>query len=106
MTGAADLIDADRLRTLLPGVRVEYHPSLNSTQDLAHRLAADPNTKLPVLVVAEEQTAGRGRGANRWWTGPRGAGGAGCVDHQRAEDQASPQKRELMEKQVRGRLRQ
>ncbi|MEX0979142.1 MAG: biotin--[acetyl-CoA-carboxylase] ligase, partial [Pirellulales bacterium] len=24
---------------------------------------------LPLVVVAEEQTAGRGRGANRWWTG-------------------------------------
>jgi BirA family transcriptional regulator, biotin operon repressor / biotin---[acetyl-CoA-carboxylase] ligase len=25
---------------------------------------------LPVLVLADRQTAGRGRGANRWWTGP------------------------------------
>jgi BirA family biotin operon repressor/biotin-[acetyl-CoA-carboxylase] ligase len=24
---------------------------------------------LPLLIVADEQTAGRGRGANRWWTG-------------------------------------
>ncbi len=69
MTATADLIDADRLRTLIPGVRVEYHASLRSTQDLAHQLAADPATKLPLLVVAEEQTAGRGRGTNRWWTG-------------------------------------
>jgi len=26
--------------------------------------------KLPLLILAEQQTAGRGRGANRWWTGP------------------------------------
>ena len=26
--------------------------------------------ELPLLVVAERQTAGRGHGANRWWTGP------------------------------------
>src|SRR5258708_4104886 len=24
----------------------------------------------PLLVVGDSQTAGRGRGANRWWTGP------------------------------------
>lgn len=28
------------------------------------------STELPALVVTESQTAGRGRGANRWWSGP------------------------------------
>ncbi|MEM9703137.1 MAG: biotin--[acetyl-CoA-carboxylase] ligase, partial [Planctomycetota bacterium] len=30
--------------------------------------AADPS-RLPLLVVAERQTAGRGRGGRRWWSG-------------------------------------
>ena len=25
---------------------------------------------MPLLVIADQQTSGRGRGANRWWTGP------------------------------------
>jgi BirA family biotin operon repressor/biotin-[acetyl-CoA-carboxylase] ligase len=49
--------------------RVEHHPSLGSTNDRARVLAADHQAQLPILVVAEEQTAGRGRGENRWWTG-------------------------------------
>ncbi len=50
--------------------RVEYHATLGSTQDRAHELArAGDAGELPLLIVAEEQTSGRGRGANRWWTG-------------------------------------
>ncbi|HUY92027.1 MAG TPA: biotin--[acetyl-CoA-carboxylase] ligase [Pirellulales bacterium] len=48
--------------------RVEHHPRLTSTNDHA-RLAATEAGELPLLVIADEQTAGRGRGANRWWTG-------------------------------------
>jgi BirA family biotin operon repressor/biotin-[acetyl-CoA-carboxylase] ligase len=50
--------------------RVEHHPTLTSTNDHARELAAQSPAELPLLVVADEQTAGRGRGANRWWTGP------------------------------------
>jgi BirA family transcriptional regulator, biotin operon repressor / biotin---[acetyl-CoA-carboxylase] ligase len=50
--------------------RVEYHPTVASTNDRAARLAAQGARDLPLLVVADQQTAGRGRGANRWWTGP------------------------------------
>jgi BirA family transcriptional regulator, biotin operon repressor / biotin---[acetyl-CoA-carboxylase] ligase len=42
---------------------------LESTNDYAKQLAAGNPGALPLLVIAEEQTAGRGRGANRWWTG-------------------------------------
>ena len=34
------------------------------------RLAARDGGELPLLVVADRQTAGRGRATNRWWTGP------------------------------------
>jgi BirA family biotin operon repressor/biotin-[acetyl-CoA-carboxylase] ligase len=54
--------------------RVEHHPTLTSTNDHARVAAAEPG-ELPLLVIADEQTAGRGRGANRWWTG---AGSLAC----------------------------
>lgn len=50
--------------------RVEQYRTLASSNDLAKRRAADGENRLPLLIVAEEQTAGRGRGGNRWWTGP------------------------------------
>jgi BirA family transcriptional regulator, biotin operon repressor / biotin---[acetyl-CoA-carboxylase] ligase len=62
-------IDVDRLLSQCPLVAVEYRESLDSTQDRAAALAAD-GARGPLLVVADRQTAGRGRGANRWWTGP------------------------------------
>lgn len=49
--------------------RAEYFPSLGSTNDHARERAAMLARDVRLLVVADEQTAGRGRGANRWWTG-------------------------------------
>ena len=31
--------------------------------------AGQPAGDLPLLITADTQTAGRGRGSNRWWTG-------------------------------------
>jgi BirA family biotin operon repressor/biotin-[acetyl-CoA-carboxylase] ligase len=50
--------------------RVELHGELPSTNDLALQRAADEGVLAPLLVLAERQTAGRGRGANRWWSAP------------------------------------
>jgi BirA family biotin operon repressor/biotin-[acetyl-CoA-carboxylase] ligase len=49
---------------------VEHHATLGSTNDRAKVLAREGGADLPALVLADEQSAGRGRGANRWWTGP------------------------------------
>ncbi len=49
--------------------QVEHFASLPSTQDRAREAAANPLATLPLLVIADEQTAGRGRGGNTWWTG-------------------------------------
>jgi BirA family biotin operon repressor/biotin-[acetyl-CoA-carboxylase] ligase len=66
----SDPFDLKRLAGASFLARVEYHPELSSTQDRAHEIAAQgAATELPVLVVADVQKAGRGRGANRWWTG-------------------------------------
>ncbi len=49
--------------------RVEYRATVDSTNDRAAQLASQGVKELPLLVVADRQTTGRGRGANRWWTG-------------------------------------
>ena len=41
---------------------------LPSTNDHALQLAAQTDLPTPLLVLAEEQTAGRGRGSHRWWS--------------------------------------
>jgi BirA family biotin operon repressor/biotin-[acetyl-CoA-carboxylase] ligase len=47
----------------------ERHASIASTNDRAIAAAGEPGVRLPLLVLADAQTAGRGRGSNRWWTG-------------------------------------
>lgn len=54
-------------QTFLAGA--EYHQVIDSTNNRAKVLAASNQVPLPYLVLAEEQSAGRGRGSNRWWTG-------------------------------------
>jgi BirA family transcriptional regulator, biotin operon repressor / biotin---[acetyl-CoA-carboxylase] ligase len=48
----------------------EHREQLGSTNDRCLERARQGATHLPLLVIADRQTAGRGRGANRWWTGP------------------------------------
>lgn len=48
---------------------VEHLEEVTSTQDVARQRATIPETTLPLLVVADRQTAGRGRDDRRWWTG-------------------------------------
>lgn len=47
---------------------VEFHQELASTNDRGLELARSQERALPCLIVAESQTKGRGRGANRWWS--------------------------------------
>jgi BirA family biotin operon repressor/biotin-[acetyl-CoA-carboxylase] ligase len=47
---------------------VEIYDLLGSTNDRAAELARETNIELPALVVARHQTAGRGRGQNKWWS--------------------------------------
>jgi BirA family transcriptional regulator, biotin operon repressor / biotin---[acetyl-CoA-carboxylase] ligase len=47
----------------------EHREELGSTNNRAHERAKQGATHLPLLVIADRQTAGRGRGGNRWWTG-------------------------------------
>lgn len=53
---------------------VECFASISSTNDyLKGLLAHKEPPQLPFLVLAETQTAGRGRGSNTWWSG------SGCL---------------------------
>ncbi len=64
-----DVIDVARILSQGLVAQVEYFDSIDSTHNLAHLRARESDVRLPLLVLAESQTAGRGRGQNRWWTG-------------------------------------
>ena len=59
-----------RLRTKWAGREMVYHDSLESTNRLARELAAQ-GAKEGTLVIANEQTGGRGR-RGRGWVSPKG----------------------------------
>jgi BirA family biotin operon repressor/biotin-[acetyl-CoA-carboxylase] ligase len=61
-------IDRQRLQQTAAVAEVDWHAELPSTNDRALALAvtAQPD-QLPLLVVAERQVMGRGRGSNQWW---------------------------------------
>ena len=69
------LLDVDRLQRLLhtgfTGRTVIYRESATSTMDIARREAQAGDAE-GAIVIAEEQTAGRGR-MGRAWVSPRGA---------------------------------
>jgi BirA family biotin operon repressor/biotin-[acetyl-CoA-carboxylase] ligase len=60
--------DAGAIRSSTRIRHVEIHDSLASTNDRATQLAVEGGLELPALIVAGRQTAGRGRGANSWWS--------------------------------------
>lgn len=66
-----DGLSADELARHLGLPRVALYDAVGSTLDVAHRLA--PEAASGTLVVADEQTAGRGRQGRRWQSEP-GAG--------------------------------
>jgi len=47
---------------------VRYHETVDSTNDAAFRVCEAEDFATPMLVVTGQQTAGRGRGANQWWS--------------------------------------
>lgn len=48
--------------------QIDFHWEIDSTNNRALQLAELAETATPTLVLAEQQTSGRGRGANRWWS--------------------------------------
>jgi BirA family biotin operon repressor/biotin-[acetyl-CoA-carboxylase] ligase len=66
-----DGISASELAEQIGVPRVELHASVSSTLDVAHAIAADAPSG--TVIVADEQTSGRGRHGRRW-ASPPGAG--------------------------------
>jgi len=66
---SADRFDAGLL--LAAGLAHVVHvEEAGSTMDLARRLAGDPAAPLPLAVVVDRQTSGRGRRGAGWWQAP------------------------------------
>jgi len=68
MNHTIDGMDAGALAAALSAPRVVLLPSVTSTMDEAHRLGAE-GAPGGTVVIADEQTAGRGRGGKRWASG-------------------------------------
>jgi BirA family biotin operon repressor/biotin-[acetyl-CoA-carboxylase] ligase len=62
--------DLDRIRSSVYVREVEFHAEIGSTNDRATELVRKHQLDCPILVLAACQSAGRGRGSNRWWSGP------------------------------------
>ncbi len=63
-------LDLDRIRQASFVRAVEWHNVISSTNDRGMELARSADLVTPTLILAGEQTAGRGRGLNRWWSEP------------------------------------
>jgi BirA family biotin operon repressor/biotin-[acetyl-CoA-carboxylase] ligase len=63
----------DVLRQGLKPFRLLFFPRLRSTNDHAAVLRKRGSLFAPAVVVAARQTAGRGRGANTWYSAPAGS---------------------------------
>jgi BirA family biotin operon repressor/biotin-[acetyl-CoA-carboxylase] ligase len=62
-----DPFDLHRIRDETFVAEVDFHWQLGSTN--THALQrAERQVRTPLLVLAEQQTAGRGRGNHRWWS--------------------------------------
>jgi BirA family biotin operon repressor/biotin-[acetyl-CoA-carboxylase] ligase len=69
---------------------VERHARLGSTMERARELAADPAAPLPVVVIADVQTAGRGRRGARWWQAPGSLAASLVLDERAAGAAVQP----------------
>lgn len=68
MTAACETFDLECIRRNSFIRDVEWHAVISSTNDRGIRAARDGAAATPLLILAGSQTAGRGRGANRWWS--------------------------------------
>lgn len=70
LPSSLDPIDPVALREDAGLGHVDVLPEAESTMDRARALACDPAVAAPAVVVADRQTAGRGRRGAGWWQPP------------------------------------
>ena len=78
-----DAFDLKRIEAETFVAEIAYRPEVSSTNDWALELAREGGRRLPLLALASQQTQGRGRGTNRWWSAP------GALTFRRREESAS-----------------
>src|SRR6266566_2333174 len=64
----ANSFDLPRLKKVLKPFRLHFFPRLRSTNDHAALLRKRGDLFAPAVVLAARQIAGRGRGANTWFS--------------------------------------
>lgn len=62
--------DLDRIVRDTFVAEILYHKTVDSTNDSALDLCRREDLRSPFLVLTSQQTSGRGRGTNRWWSAP------------------------------------
>ena len=62
-----DAFDLGRIEAETFVAEIVYHAEVASTNDQALELACEAGRRLPLLVLVQRQTRGRGRGTNPWW---------------------------------------
>jgi len=85
-----DPIDPQSLRVATGLGTVEVLPEAGSTMDRGREIAADPAADLPAAVIADRQTAGRGRRGAGWWQPPGGLAVSIVVDGSVSPDGPRP----------------
>lgn len=68
MSAGANVFDLSALRERLKPFKLHWYPTLCSTSDEAAELRRRGELFAPAVVLAGEQTAGRGRGHHSWWS--------------------------------------
>ena len=82
-----DPLDRQAVERATGLVAIEVLSEVTSTMERARALAADPGVALPVAVVANRQTAGRGRRGAGWWQAPGSLATSLVVDASRVAAQ-------------------
>jgi BirA family biotin operon repressor/biotin-[acetyl-CoA-carboxylase] ligase len=67
---SSNSFNLSRFREELKPFRLHFYPRLRSTNDHAALLRKRGDLFAPAIVLAARQTAGRGRGANTWFSAP------------------------------------
>ncbi len=87
---STDSLDPDSICRAAGLSRLEVLAEATSTMDRAREVACGVDAPLPMAVVAERQTAGRGRRGARWWQSPGSLATSLVIDAARVAEAGKP----------------